>query len=122
MTACNLTTMVDTVMVTSNKEKLVAMTCIHPDQLKSLCLFRSKEIYEDMIGAKTYMYLDFGCFGVHGGVKDNGGSYNKRRSIPFKKYTLGVKLRWLFLFLPCKRYHVENQMYDMWSLLYLKEI
>ena len=122
MTACKLTMMVDTVTTTTNKEKLVAVTCIHPDQIDRLCLFQFKGKYEDTFMCKTYTYMYSGSFGVHAGMQGKGGSYYKRRSASFKNDRLRVKLRWLFLFLSCKRYHVENQMYDMWSLLYLKEI
>ena len=122
MTACKLTMMVDTVTTTTNKEKLVAVTCIHSDQTDRLCLFQFKEKYEDTFVGKTYTYMYSGSFGVHTGMQGNVGSYYKRRSDSFKKDRLGVKLRWLFLFLPCKRYHVANQTYDMWSLLCLKEI
>ena len=57
MTACKLTTMVDTVTTTTNKKKLVAVTCIHSDQTDRLCLFQFKEKYEDTFVGKTYTYM-----------------------------------------------------------------
>ena len=64
MTVHNLTTVVDTVMTTTNEEKLVAETCIHQDQLKRLRLYQCKEKYKDMFGGKTYTYIYFGCLGL----------------------------------------------------------
>ena len=75
MTACKLTTMVDTVTTTTNKKKLVAVTCIHSDQTDRLCLFQFKEKYEDTFVGKTYTYMYSGSFGVHAGMQGNVGSY-----------------------------------------------
>ena len=38
----NLTRVVNTIMATTNEDKLVAESCIHQDQLRRLCLYQDK--------------------------------------------------------------------------------